>query len=71
MEKTDRELLIEANEMLRSCYAVIERKGEKTNWEPLEKAVHKMLLEQHKVLYPKLRDIRLKKLNRLNEQNSE
>lgn len=71
MEKTDRELLFEANEIIRSMNSVIERKGAATNWEAFEKKVKGILKEQHKVLYPKLKDIRLKKLNRLNEQNPE
>ena len=71
MEKTDRELLIEANDMLRSCYSVIERRGLSTNWEPLDHKVYEMLKEHHKILFPTLKDIRRKKINRLNEQDSE
>ena len=71
MEKTDRELLIEANDMLRSCYSVIERRGQVTNWESLEKRVSGILKEQHEYLFPTLKQIRKKKLNRLNEQDSE
>lgn len=71
MEKTDRELLIEANNIIRSFHSVIERKGATTNWEGLEITVNRILKEQHKVLYPKLKDIRQMKLNRINEQNSE
>ena len=50
--KTDRELLKEANEILRSCNSVIERKGAQTNWDALEKRVKQVLNEQRKVLYP-------------------
>jgi len=71
MEKTERELLIEANDIIRSFHSVIERKGATINWEGLEIIVNRILKEQHKVLYPTLKDIRRKKLNRLNEQNPE
>lgn len=65
MEKTDRELLKDANEIIRSFHSIIERKGATTNWEGLEITVNRILKEQHKVLYPTLKDIRRKKLNKL------
>jgi hypothetical protein len=71
MEKTERELLIESNELLRSCYSVIERRGINTNWEGIDHKVEELLKELHSHFYPTLKDIRRKKLNRLNEQNPE
>jgi hypothetical protein len=71
MEKSEKELLIEANGILRSCYSVIERKGDATNWDSLEKRVSKILKEQYEYFFPTLKQIRIKKLNRLNEQNPE
>ena len=71
MEKSERELLIESNELLRSCYSVIERRGINTNWEGIDHKVEELLKELHAHFYPTLKDIRRKKLNRLNEQNSE
>ena len=71
MEKTERELLIEANGILRSCYSVIERKGDSTNWDALEKRVSQILKEEHEYFFPTLKQIRKRKLNRLNEQNPE
>lgn len=50
--KTERELLLDANSMLRSFYHVIERKGEQTNWEALRNRVKTLLNEQHSVLLP-------------------
>jgi hypothetical protein len=46
--KTNRELLLEqslreSNELLRSCHAISERKGENTNWEFIRKALSKVL----------------------------
>ena len=71
MEKSERELLIEANELLRSCYSVIERRGMNTNWEGIDHKVEELLKELHCHFYPTLKDIRRKKLNRLNDKNSE
>jgi hypothetical protein len=43
-------LLKDSNEVLRSCFSIIERKGESTNWESIKVAVEKVLKEQHQVL---------------------
>ena len=63
--KTDRDLLIEANELLRSAYSIAKRKGLTTNWEAFESQLKSILNEQHKRLYPTLKDIRLEKLNNI------
>lgn len=52
--KTDRELLKEANELIRSFNSVINRKGEQTNWEALGNKTNKILEEQHQVLKPEI-----------------
>lgn len=44
-------LLNASNEILRSCYSIIERKGESTNWSSIERAVRKVLVDQHKELF--------------------
>lgn len=41
-----RKRLVEANSMLRTCYAVIQRKGMETNWEPLDKRLLDLLERQ-------------------------
>lgn len=70
MEKSEKELLIEANGILRSLYSVIERKGDSTNWEPLKKRVLEILKDQHEYMFPTIRQIRRKKLNNIGK-NSE
>lgn len=47
----EKRLIIESNNMLRSLYGVIERKGTNTDWESLEKQVSKILKEQHEYLF--------------------
>ena len=71
MEKSEKELIIEANGILRSVYSVIERKGSTTNWESLKKCVSHALKEQHEYMFPTVKQIRIKKLNKLNDQNPE
>lgn len=44
-------LLKPANDILRSCYAVIERKGTDTNWEALKEQVGIELERQHKIFF--------------------
>jgi hypothetical protein len=49
--KTNRELLLEnnlkeANELLRSCYSIAERKGEDTNWVGIQNQLIKILDKQ-------------------------
>lgn len=39
--------LLEANDLLRSCYAVVQRRGAETNWEALEARLIGVL-EQHR-----------------------
>jgi hypothetical protein len=50
--KTDRELLKEANELIRSFNSVCERSGMDTHWIALHARVRTVLKEQHEVLYP-------------------
>jgi len=71
MEKTEHELLKEANDLLRSFHSVCDRKGVSTNWDPLLLNLKRVLKEQHQYLYPTVKQLRLKKLNKINEQNSE
>ena len=51
--KTDRQLLREANELLRSAKQIANRRGEKTNWDSFNMQVKKALKEQHEKLYKK------------------
>jgi hypothetical protein len=48
--KSQQELLIEANSMLRSAYAIAERDGENTNWEAFRARCMEVLVIQHEVL---------------------
>ena len=41
-----------ANSFLRSAYSVAERQGQRTYWEGFKNGLDKILLEQHKILYP-------------------
>lgn len=66
MDKSEKELLIEANGILRSLYSVIERKGDSTNWEPLERRVLEILKNQHEYMFPTIKQLRRKKLNKIN-----
>lgn len=45
-----RELLIEANDILRSVSSIADRKGADTNWHAFEKRVKSALKRQHKHL---------------------
>ena len=45
--------LKEANDIIRSFHAIIERKGMNTNWDGVKMQVDKILLKQHEILYPK------------------
>ena len=47
-----KEALGKANDVLRSCFLVIERKGSSTNFESLHKVVNDILKDQHKLMYP-------------------
>lgn len=47
--KNDRELLKEANELIRSFSCVIERKGLDTNWDGLEKQTKRVLSDQYEL----------------------
>jgi hypothetical protein len=49
--KTNKELLSDANSIIRSFKSVIERQGKDTNWEGLNIQVARILKEQHAVLY--------------------
>lgn len=66
MDKSEKELLIEANGILRSLYSVIKRKGDSTNWEPLERKLLGILKDQHEYMFPTIQQIRRKKLNKIN-----
>lgn len=46
-------MIKEANEMLRSAYAVAEREGGCTNWEAFRNRLKAVLEQQHRVMYPK------------------
>jgi len=61
--KNEKELLKEANDIIRSFKYVIDRQGFNTNWNGLEIQTERILKEQHKYLYPTIKDIRLQKLN--------
>ena len=52
MKADELDLLKEANEIIRSFHAVIERKGATTNWDGLKTQVKRILQNQHKYLYP-------------------
>lgn len=54
--KTTEELLIEANDLLRSCNAIIERQGKNTNWDGIHKKIKAALKEQFAL--PEGRDLR-------------
>lgn len=49
--KTEKQLIREANDIIRSFNSVIERKGEQTNWEALDKQVKRILKEQHEYMF--------------------
>lgn len=44
-------LLKESNDILRSCNAVIKRRGRQTNWDSIEYKVEQILKKQHKFLF--------------------
>lgn len=44
-------IIKDANEVLRSCHSVAERKGETTNWEPLKESIYKALTDQHDFMH--------------------
>lgn len=46
------ELLLEANDVLRTSMAIAERDGLDTGWEPFRRKLRKVLEKQHKILYP-------------------
>lgn len=71
MEKSEKQLLIEANTIIRSFYSIIERRGNNTNWEIFAHRVEEILEEQHEYLFPTIQQTRRKKLNNLNGKNSE
>jgi hypothetical protein len=47
------EALAEANEVLRSTYAVAQREGSETGWEAFRSRVSDVLNKQHAIMYPK------------------
>jgi len=67
MEKSEKELLMEANSVIRSFCSIAERKGDHTNWDSYEKRIDEILKEQHEYLFPTIKQIRKRKLNKLNE----
>lgn len=48
--KTDRELLVEANNLIRSFYQIAKREGRNTNWSVLKDSIERILNEQHSAL---------------------
>lgn len=71
MEKSDRQLLIESNEFIRSLTSVITRKGASTNWSALLRSARAILNEQHSYLHPTVKQLRKMKLKIIDEQNPE
>jgi hypothetical protein len=65
MEKTEHELLKESNDLIRSFDSVSGRKGDSTNWEALHNRITQILKEQHQHLYPTIKQLRLRKLNKI------
>ena len=45
--RTCKKILLEANELLRSAYAIAQRNGEQTNWEAFRTQLQKALQAQH------------------------
>ena len=66
--KSEKQLIEDANNIIRSFSYVIDRKGIYTNWDGLDFQVKEILKDQHKYLNPTLKDIRLQKLKKLNEK---
>jgi len=66
MGKSEKELLIEANGIIRSFYHITLRKGDHTNWEIFEKRTAQILKEQYEYMFPTIKQIRKNKLNKLN-----
>jgi len=52
LEASRTEMLKEANEIIRSLYSVVKRKGEETNWEAIDERLKDILHRQHQVLLP-------------------
>ncbi len=46
------ELLSEANSLLRTAHAIVEREGRSTNWWGYSKLLNKALKRQHEYMYP-------------------
>lgn len=67
MEKSEHELIKEANDLLRSAHSIAERKGVDTHWDGFLMQLKRVLKEQHRYLYPTQKQIRLKKLNKINK----
>jgi predicted transcriptional regulator len=68
MEKVEYDMLKRANELLRTANSIAEREGKDTYWEGFQKQLKIALKEQHEYFYPTQKQIRLKKLNKLNEK---
>jgi hypothetical protein len=49
-----KDMLEQANGIIRSFSAVCDRKGESTNWDALSMQVRKILADQHKFMLPEL-----------------
>jgi hypothetical protein len=69
--KEEEILIIEANEILRSLYQVITRKGEDTNWEALEQKVKDILTVQHTYINNTINNEFLSQLQDMNEKLQE
>lgn len=63
MEKTKDELLLEANEIIRTFNSIIERCGADTNWNGLDLQVKRILKEQHSVVNKIRRKEKIKNIN--------
>ena len=57
--KTEKELIKEANDIIRSFNSVIERSGAETNWEALNKQVKRILKEQHEYMFAEPHEVSL------------
>lgn len=50
--KTEKELIEEANGLIRSFNSIVKRRGVNTNWDAIDRKIKRILLEQHFYMYP-------------------
>lgn len=55
----EQELILKANEMLRSAYSIADREGNDTNWKAFKNKLKWVLDEQHRYLYPTKEEFRV------------